>query len=59
MSISPPTTEGAPGPPPARREETVSNLSDFVRRRLRSVREGELGSLPIVVGIVLIVRAVT
>jgi D-xylose transport system permease protein len=55
LSTSTPT----PAPPPRAAAPSASDdsqvrLSDFARQRFRSLREGELGSLPIVVGIVVI-----
>jgi ABC-type xylose transport system permease subunit len=54
MSTSLPTPEAPPGPPAASTHEGELNLGAFARQRLRSLREGELGSLPIVVGIIVI-----
>src|SRR5579884_466457 len=52
------TATPAPAPPspapPTEPAETHADLSQYARQRLRSLREGELGALPIVVGIVVI-----
>jgi D-xylose transport system permease protein len=53
VSISTSTPTPAPEPPPAPHESTV-RLTDFARQRVRALREGELGALPIIVGIVVI-----
>jgi D-xylose transport system permease protein len=50
MSTSTPT----PVPPTTQPPEGEVKLSEFARERLRSLREGELGALPIVFGIVVI-----
>jgi D-xylose transport system permease protein len=52
MSTSTPTP--TPAPPETKAAEAEVKLSEFARQRLRSLREGELGSLPIVFGIVVI-----
>jgi D-xylose transport system permease protein len=52
MSTSTPTP--TPAPPETKPAEAEVKLSEFARQRLRSLREGELGSLPIVFGIVVI-----
>jgi D-xylose transport system permease protein len=56
MNTATPTPTPTPPPavPPSSPSETHVGLSEFVRQRLRSLREGELGALPIVVGIVVI-----
>jgi D-xylose transport system permease protein len=54
MSTSLPTPKAPPEPPPPRTAEGQLNLAAFARDRIRSLREGELGSLPIVVGIIVI-----
>jgi D-xylose transport system permease protein len=52
------STSTPPAPPPElpvpHASEPPVTLSDFARERLRSLREGELGALPIVVGIIVI-----
>jgi D-xylose transport system permease protein len=54
MSTSLPTPEAPPEAPASSTHEGQLNLGAFARQRLRSLREGELGALPIVVGIVVI-----
>ena len=54
MSTSTPTGTSTPERPPTKREEAEGTLAEFGRQRLRALREGELGALPIVVGIVVI-----
>jgi D-xylose transport system permease protein len=50
MSTSTPT----PAPPAAEPTAPEVKLGEFARQRLRSLREGELGSMPLVVGIIVI-----
>src|SRR6202011_118461 len=45
------STPQAPAPEPQAAPSPEVKLADFARERLRSLREGELGVLPIVVGI--------
>jgi D-xylose transport system permease protein len=52
MSTSTPTP--APEAPPVTSSDPEVKLGDFARQRLRSLREGELGTLPIIVGIIVI-----
>jgi D-xylose transport system permease protein len=53
MSTSP-TTVPAPEAPIQDETDQRVSLGDFVRQRVAALREGELGSLPIVVGIIVI-----
>ena len=48
------TAAPAPEAPVAGAPQSPSKLSGFARDRLRTLKEGELGSLPIVVGIIVI-----
>src|SRR5450631_3376687 len=48
------TAAPAPEAPVASPQQSGSKLGGFARDRLRTLREGELGSLPIVVGIIVI-----
>jgi D-xylose transport system permease protein len=54
MSTSLPTPAAPPEATPPSPEEGRVHLRAFARERLQSLREGELGSLPIVVGIIVI-----
>jgi D-xylose transport system permease protein len=54
MSTATPAPPPAPAPPEPRPRETEPRLADFAQQRLRSLREGELGAMPIVVGIIAI-----
>jgi D-xylose transport system permease protein len=48
------TAAPAPEAPVAPQQESGNKLGGFVHDRIRTLREGELGSLPIVVGIIVI-----
>jgi D-xylose transport system permease protein len=54
MSTSMPTPAAPSETPPPAPHEAHVDIGAFARQRLRSLREGELGSLPIVVGIIVI-----
>ena len=54
MSTETPAPAAPPELPPTTQPEAPSTPGDFVRQRVRALREGELGSLPIVVGIIVI-----
>ncbi len=54
MSTSTPAPPPAPPAAPPEPQTTQMNLGEFARQRVRSLREGELGAMPIVVGIVII-----
>jgi D-xylose transport system permease protein len=54
VSTSTPTPTPTPEPPPAPHSDSDVRLADFARQRVRALREGELGALPIIVGIVVI-----
>ena len=53
MSTSTPTTETPPATIGDETERRVS-IGDFARERFSALREGDLGSLPIVIGIIVI-----
>ena len=54
MSTSAPAPASPPETaPPVEQEHRVS-IGEFARERARSMREGDLGSLPIVIGIIII-----
>src|SRR5581483_1444007 len=54
MSTSTPTGASPPQIPATPPGESESSLGEFARHRIRALREGELGALPILVGIVVI-----
>jgi D-xylose transport system permease protein len=54
MSTETPAPAAPPEVPPPARLESPSNVGDFVRQRVKALREGELGSLPLIVGIIVI-----
>jgi D-xylose transport system permease protein len=54
MSTSAPAPASPPETAPAPEQEHRITLGAFARERVRSMREGELGSLPIVIGIIVI-----
>jgi D-xylose transport system permease protein len=54
MSTETPAPAAPPEVPPPARPESPSNVGDFVRQRVKALREGELGSLPLIVGIIVI-----
>jgi D-xylose transport system permease protein len=54
VSTSTPTPAPAPEVPAPAPPSAEVKIGEFARQRLRSLREGELGALPIVVGIIVI-----
>ncbi len=54
MSTSAPAPASPPETAPAVEQEHRISIGQFARERARSMREGELGSLPIVIGIIVI-----
>ncbi len=54
MSTETPAPAAPPETPPPAHSETQLNLAAFARQRINALREGELGSLPIVIGIIVI-----
>jgi D-xylose transport system permease protein len=54
MSTATPAPAAPPEVPPPTQPEGPSNVGDFVRQRAKALREGELGSLPLVIGIIVI-----
>jgi D-xylose transport system permease protein len=54
MSTSTPAPAAPPEVPPPAHAESQIRIGDFARQRVSALREGELGSLPIVIGIVVI-----